>query len=144
MIASFTSDTTVCGVPSTSSGYHYNKSEFPPWFIYDRNARVHLPDDQKHCPFGPVSGLPDSYQLNVHEVPRKSRIETQVKLKLELVDLGGASSSGDSAGTSNTGSSGTPVTKWNFVKVPKTASVKMRSKGVCGMTSPIALFLNNF
>ncbi|KAG8849265.1 SPT3 Dosage dependent suppressor of Ty-induced promoter mutations-like protein [Serendipita sp. 411] len=67
------------------------------------------------------------WQLQVHDVPKKSRVETQVKLRLDLLDVSGspASSSSELEGGGNA------VTKWSFIRVPQTASVKTRSKGVC-------------
>ncbi|CAG8769661.1 11602_t:CDS:2, partial [Acaulospora colombiana] len=66
-----------------------------------------------------------------------SRVETQVKLRVELVEVSGAANSEAAASTSNGGadlglSYGKPATHWKYVKVPKTASVKVKSKGVCG------------
>ncbi|PVF97908.1 hypothetical protein CPB86DRAFT_785406 [Serendipita vermifera] len=76
------------------------------------------------------------YELRVHDVPRKSRVETQVKLRMELVEVSGAASSEASASNSSfdvsTGLSyRKPATQWKYVKVPKTASVKVKSKNVC-------------
>jgi hypothetical protein len=89
-------------------------------------------------PFHPSRMVPNnSYELRVLDVPRKSRVETQVKLRLELIEVSGVSTlesvaSSSSAGVDSSLSYGKPVSLWKYVKVPKTASVKVKSKGVCG------------
>ncbi|KAG8806748.1 SPT3 Dosage dependent suppressor of Ty-induced promoter mutations-like protein, partial [Serendipita sp. 399] len=112
-----------------------------------------LRDAQSACglPFSVIDGVPrrwdatvwgDSWQLQVHDVPKKSRVETQVKLRLDLLDVSGspASSSSDAEGGSK------PVTQWSFIRVPQTASVKTRSKGVCNPdpTSVLTLHASMF
>lgn len=103
--------------------------------------RRHFYDHSCHQPtYSPICSCgPNSLRLRVHDVPKKSRVETQVKLKLELVDVSQSSADIDSigggvgiSGITGANGNGVPVKKWSYVKVPKTASVKMRNKGVCG------------
>jgi hypothetical protein len=64
------------------------------------------------------------YRLTVHDVPPKSRVETQVRLRIELDDV-----------STPAGLNGPrrPAELWKFIRIPKTASVKTRNvKGQCG------------
>lgn len=70
--------------------------------------------------------------LQVHDVPRKSRTETQVKLRVQLVDVSA------SASPYPDGSTGEPVTQYSHILVPNTPSVKTKTRGV-GDPDPSAL-----
>jgi hypothetical protein len=60
-----------------------------------------------------------------------------VKLGLDLVDVSGSVNAGPGVNPDAqlNSESGEPVTDYDFIRVPKTASVKMKSRGVCGMSS---------
>jgi hypothetical protein len=85
-----------------------------------------------------------SWRLRATNVPRKSRIETQVKLGLELIDVSASTNAG--LGTNPdaqlSSDSGDPVGEFSFIRVPKTASVKTKSRGVCGMCPSIFSFFS--
>ncbi|KIM23266.1 hypothetical protein M408DRAFT_28061 [Serendipita vermifera MAFF 305830] len=82
-----------------------------------------------------------SWELRATGVPKKSRIETQVKLNLELNDVSATASSGAGSDARLTPEDGVPVKQYSYIRVPRTASVKTKTKGICDPNTSTVLTL---
>lgn len=73
------------------------------------------------CPGQPPYTACSNFFLSLLDAPKKSRVETQVKLTLDLRENDGTGEAKH-------------VNAWKYINIPKTASVKQRPRPIIGMS----------